>query len=100
MRVTQERIEAGESNWVLSGQGSRYVRVIDQPLQIEAAHQIHQRATDSAETDHGNFASDHRFGRTMQVQVVVNAIGALAHLASIEIYISRAIRSEEHTSEL
>ena len=51
-------IEAGKMNWVVLGQRSRHVRVIDQPLQIKAAHQVHQRATDSSEPDHGDFASD------------------------------------------
>src|SRR5260221_337106 len=72
---------------------------MNEPLQIEASHQVHKGAADSAEADHGDLAAHNRFGTTLKVDLVINSVGTLAHCGPIEIHVACAVH-EESGSEL
>src|SRR5882672_9932941 len=94
MRARQQFLQVDKSHGVALRQGARRIRIMNQPLQIEATHQVDQGAADPAETNHGNLAPDDGLRTALQVDLVVDSARALAQFSAIEVDVARAIQKE------
>ena len=67
---------------------------MNQPLDVEASQQIHQRATDPAESDHGYRLPDQRFRTAVKVYLFIDPVRPLSQFGTIEVDIACAIQKQ------
>src|SRR5882757_7801015 len=67
---------------------------MNQPIQIETSHQVHQGAADPAEANHGDLAAHNRFGTAVKVDLVIDPVGTFAYLGPVEVHVTCAVHEE------